>query len=39
MSPRTRSAKNNLGTMGLDAFVAAIKAEIAEKRAELGVRP
>jgi threonyl-tRNA synthetase len=39
VSVRARGTEKDLGAMGLDAFVAAIKAEIAEKRAELGVRP
>jgi threonyl-tRNA synthetase len=39
VSVRARGTEKDLGAMGLEAFVAAIKAEIAEKRAELGVRP
>jgi len=39
VSVRARGTEKDLGAMPLDAFVAAIKAEIAEKRAELGVKP
>jgi len=39
VSVRARGTEKDLGAMPLDAFVAAIKAEIAERRGELGVRP
>jgi threonyl-tRNA synthetase len=39
VSVRMRGTEKDLGAMPLDAFVAAIKAEIAERKAELGVKP
>lgn len=39
VSVRARGTEKDLGAMPLDAFVAALKDEIATKRAELGVRP
>ncbi len=39
VSVRQRGTEKDLGTMPLEAFVAGIKAEIAEKRAELTVKP
>jgi threonyl-tRNA synthetase len=39
VSVRARGVEKDLGAMSLDKFVEAVAAEIAEKRAELGVRP
>jgi len=39
VSVRARGVEKDLGAMPLDKFVEGIKAEIASKRAELGVRP
>jgi threonyl-tRNA synthetase len=39
VSVRRRGVEKDLGAMPLEAFVAALKSEIAEKRAELGVAP
>ncbi len=39
VSVRARGTEKDLGAMPLDAFVTALKDEIATKRAELGVRP
>jgi threonyl-tRNA synthetase len=39
VSVRARGIEKDLGAMPLDAFVAGIKTEIAERRAELGVKP
>jgi threonyl-tRNA synthetase len=39
VSVRARGTEKDLGAMKLDAFVAAVKQEIAERRAELGVKP
>ncbi|MFO0836248.1 MAG: threonine--tRNA ligase [Phycisphaerales bacterium] len=39
VSVRARGVEKDLGAMPLDKFVEGIKAEIADKRAELGVRP
>ncbi|GMV25966.1 MAG: threonine--tRNA ligase [Phycisphaerae bacterium] len=39
VSVRARGVEKDLGAMKLEAFVEAVKAEIASKKAELGVRP
>jgi threonyl-tRNA synthetase len=39
VSVRARGIEKDLGAMPLEAFVAGIKTEIAERRAELGVKP
>jgi len=39
VSVRARGAEKDLGAMPLDAFVAAVAQEIAERRARLGVKP
>jgi threonyl-tRNA synthetase len=39
VSVRVRGIEKDLGAMPLDAFVTGLKSEIAERRAELGVRP
>jgi hypothetical protein len=39
VSVRARGIEKDLGSMPMEAFISGIRAEIAERRAELGVKP
>jgi threonyl-tRNA synthetase len=39
VSVRQRGTEKDLGAMPLDKFVAGLKSEVSERRAELGVKP